>query len=419
MRKKLVICFFLGASINNAGAADVFEQSQELNRVQVFIETLKKKMQNIVLQKTTLSEQLADIENRYGETAALLRTLQQQADRKRRSLDEVRREIESSQKEITRLSKALSGQIRAAYAMGKKEKLRLILSQQDPEMSGRIMMYYNFLGRERLKQLNQIEESIRLLGQLDKQKQQENELLEHNLVQTKLEQNSLDRLRIQRSQLLMQLNKDFRSDEQQLSHLRESENKLKQLIDTLQDTEDGTAIETGWPEAFEEFNDEGLMSEQASVSASAEEAVFKNEFPKGKVDFPALKGKLPWPVRAGAANSIAGGQIQAIMDGVLIDAGEGAEIHAVTRGKVVYAEWLRGYGLMMIIDHGKGYMTLYAFNQSLYKRVGDWVEAGDVIASVGQSGGRSRSGLYFGIRKDGKPVNPLEWCPKSSGDQLG
>ena len=101
---------------------------------------------------------------------------------------------------------------------------------------------------------------------------------------------------------------------------------------------------------------------------------------------------------------------EGVWDGVLIDAPEGMEIKAVTQGNVVYAEWMRGYGLLIIVDHGHGYMTLYAFNQSLYKKMGDTVEAGDVIASVGQSGGRSQSGLYFGIRKKGVPIDPLEWC---------
>ena len=131
-----------------------------------------------------------------------------------------------------------------------------------------------------------------------------------------------------------------------------------------------------------------------------------------KIDFSTLKGNLPWPVSGKLTQKFGSPRTEGSWDGVLIDASEGMEIKAVTRGKVVYAEWLRGYGLLTIIDHGQGYMTLYAFNQSLYKRMGDSVKAGDVIASVGQSGGRSQAGLYFGIRQKGVPINPLEWCRK-------
>jgi septal ring factor EnvC (AmiA/AmiB activator) len=132
--------------------------------------------------------------------------------------------------------------------------------------------------------------------------------------------------------------------------------------------------------------------------------------PELKADFSALKGSLPWPVRGRLAQKFGSPRTEGAWDGVLIDAPEGMEIKAVTQGKVVYAEWMRGYGLLIIIDHGHGYMTLYAFNQSLYKKMGDTVAAGDVIASVGQSGGRSEAGLYFGIRNKGVPIDPLEWC---------
>jgi septal ring factor EnvC (AmiA/AmiB activator) len=96
-------------------------------------------------------------------------------------------------------------------------------------------------------------------------------------------------------------------------------------------------------------------------------------------------------------------------DGVLISAQEGTDIRAVSSGRVVFADWLRGYGLLIIIDHGNGYMTLYAFNQSLYKKVGEAVNMGTVIAAVGKSDGREESGLYFGIRNQGKPIDPLHW----------
>jgi septal ring factor EnvC (AmiA/AmiB activator) len=100
----------------------------------------------------------------------------------------------------------------------------------------------------------------------------------------------------------------------------------------------------------------------------------------------------------------------------VISAREGADIHAVAAGKVVYADWLRGYGLMLIVDHGKGYMSLYAFNQSLHKSVGAQVKAGETLASVGRSGGRSQAALYFGIRSNGRPVDPEHWCRKPAKD---
>jgi septal ring factor EnvC (AmiA/AmiB activator) len=252
-----------------------------------------------------------------------------------------------------------------------------------------MMVYFNYLNKERLKKLADFEAAVQRLDQLDMQKQTETELLEHDLERKKTEQAALDEARKQRNELLVQIGNDFSSSEQQLNQLQESQNRLKSLLASLPITEEELAADA---------------EQTKELSASIE------NFSELKTDFSALKGKLPWPVIGRLAHKFGSPRTEGSWDGVLIDAGEGMDIKAVNRGKVVYAEWLRGYGLLTIIDHGQGYMTLYAFSQSLYKRTGDSVEAGDVIASVGQSGGRSQAGLYFEIRKKGVPIDPLEWC---------
>ena len=388
MRRKLVFCFLLGALINHGHAEDL-QNSNELNKVESDINEVKKDMQRLSEQKDTLQNLLADIEKHYGETAALLKTLQSQIEQKRQSLDKIRLDMQAYQNERDRLSKELAGQIRAAYAMGQKEKLKLMLNQQDPALSSRMMVYFNYINKERLKKLADLEAAVQRLDQLDKQKQTETELLEQDLGRKKSEQAALDEARKQRNELLVQIGNDFSSSEQQLSQLQESENRLKSLMASLPITEEELAVDA---EQAKEFSLDGDDSSEL------------------KSDFSTLKGKLPWPVSGRLAQKFGSPRSEGAWDGVLIDAREGMEIKAVTRGKVVYSEWLRGYGLLTIIDHGQGYMTLYAFNQSLYKRMGDLVEAGDVIASVGQSGGRSQAGLYFGIRKKGVPIDPLEWC---------
>ena len=373
----------------NYGHAEDLQTSNELNKVESDIDNVKEDMQRLSQQKDTLQNLLADIEKRYGETAALLKALRSQIEQKRQSLDKIRDDMQAYQNEIDKLSKELAGQIRAAYAMGQKEKLKLLLNQQDPVLSSRMMVYFNYINQERLKKLADIEAAIQHLDQLDNQKQTETELLEQDLERKKSEQAALDEARKQRNELLVQIGNDFSSSEQQLSQLQESENRLKSLMASLPVTEEELAVD---PEQAKEL--------PTSMDNSSEQMG----------DFSTLKGKLPWPVKGRLAQKFGSPRAEGAWDGVLIDASEGMEIKAVTRGKVVYAEWLRGYGLLTIIDHGQGYMTLYAFNQSLYKRMGDSVEAGDIIASVGQSGGRSQAGLYFGIRKKGVPIDPLEWC---------
>ncbi|MDI1291486.1 MAG: peptidoglycan DD-metalloendopeptidase family protein [Methylobacter sp.] len=390
------------------GNTEVSRTNEELNQVQSGIEAASENRQRIQLQKNTLNTQLGEVETLYGRTAALLRTLQQQVEQKRQNLNKIQQEMHDSKTEVVRQNKELAGQIKAAYAMGKKEKLKLLLNQQDPALSSRMLVYYDYLNKARLTKLAVISESMQHLERLNKQQQLETEFLEKDLERKKTEQIAIDRVRQRRSGLLMQLKKDFSSNEQQIIHLKESENKLKNLVSSLQRSTSDLAVEI--EQTKNAYQAVEVSSEPAKILPNS-----GDNFSKLKGDFSTLKGQLPWPVKGRLTNkfgSIRAESTQTIWDGVLIDAREGTEIRAITRGKVVFSDWLRGYGLLIIMDHGNGFMTLYAFNQSLYRQVGEWVDVGEVIASVGQSGGRSHSGLYFGIRSKGKPVDPLEWCRK-------
>lgn len=408
MRKKLVFCILLSLCVYKSNA-EISENNEELTAVQSGIKAADRNMQRIQLQKNTLNTQLGEVEKLYGRTAALLKTLQGQVEQKRQNLIKIRQEKQSLQDEVAKQNEELAGQIKAAYAMGQKEQLKLLLNQQDPALSSRMLVYYDYLNKARLTKLAGISESMQHLDRLGKQQQQETELLEKSLEQKKSEQIAADGVRKRRAELLTKLKSDFSSNEQQIIHLRESENKLKNLVSSLQRSTDDLTFEVEQTKKLHQ------SAEVSSDEPAKNLPDSKDDFSKLKGDFTSLKGQLPWPVKGRLANKFGSARAEStesIWDGVLIDASEGTEISAITSGKVVFSDWLRGYGLLIIIDHGKGYMTLYAFNQSLYRQVGEWVDAGEVVASVGQSGGRSRSGLYFGIRNKGKPVDPLEWCRK-------
>ena len=380
----------------------------ELGNAQTVTESGEQNSRQLSLHKESLLNLLAQIEKRYGETAGLLNKLRKEIESKRVSVARIRDDINVLHHEIKMQNKELSGQIRSAYRMGQKDKLKLILNQQDPGLSSRMMIYYNYINKARIKKLAEINQSLVRLNQLEKNKQQESMLLEKDQEQKKSEQAILDQARQQRNEILAQINNAPVPDAEQLSYLIESENKLKSVIAVLQSSENsvgqgGTREESisGELEADAQHKDSTTISwdEKAGL------------IPQG-VAFSSLKGKLPWPIKGQLVQKFGSPRSDSVWDGVLIDAKEGTDIHSVNAGKVVYAEWLRGYGLLIIIDHGQDYMTLYAFNQSLYKKIGETVNAGDIIASVGQSGGRTQSGLYFGIRKKGLPIDPLDWCKK-------
>jgi septal ring factor EnvC (AmiA/AmiB activator) len=407
MRKKLVFCFLLSAFVHE-GRAAFWEKSEELAEVQSGIKAAGQNIQRIQLQKSTLNAQLSEVEKLYGRTAALLKTLQVQVEQKRQNLSKIQQEKQKLQDELAKQNIELADQMKAAYAMGQKEQLKLLLNQQDPALSSRMLVYYDYLNKARLAKLANISESMQHLDRLGRQQQQETELLEKSLAQKKSEQIAADGVRKRRAELLTQLKSDYSSNEQQIIHLRESENKLKNLVSSLQRSTNDLTFEVERTKKLHKTAE--VPSEPVNDLPDS-----GNSYPKLEGDFPSLKGRLPWPVKGRLTNKFGSVRVEStenIWDGVLINASEGTEIHAITSGKVVFSDWLRGYGLLVIIDHGKGYMTLYAFNQSLYRQVGEWVDAGEVVASVGQSGGRSHPGLYFGIRNNGKPVDPLEWCRK-------
>jgi septal ring factor EnvC (AmiA/AmiB activator) len=180
-----------------------------------------------------------------------------------------------------------------------------------------------------------------------------------------------------REQVLVQLNTQLDNQGGELKHLQTDEKQLQALVRSLQE----------------------LLSD-IPVEASQQKP------------FKALKGQLRWPARGQLVKRFGSlrGNSGLKWQGVLIEAPEGGQVRAVSKGRVAFADWMRGFGLLLIIDHGDGYMSLYGQNEALYKEVGEWVDSGEVVATLGASGGQTEAGLYFEIRHNGHPVNPLSWC---------
>jgi septal ring factor EnvC (AmiA/AmiB activator) len=362
----------------------VVGKEKELKQLQSTIKQVDSDVKNLQDERNQLLMQLRQQEKQYGKTARLAKSLKTNVVRQQSVVKVIVGKISIARKAIDRQKGELESQFKSAHAMGSKERLKVILNQQDPALSSRMLVYYDYLNKARLQKLKTVEENFRQLRQLEMEEQREADALVVLLEEQKREQTLLQNVRREREKLLAEIEKQFSSKKSQLERLKLNEKNLQQLILSLQRSNDDFPFQEGPAKPFAQ-----------------------------------LKGRLPWPVKGKLLKKFAASRSDSRWDGVLINAREGVDIHVVTRGRVVYADWLRGYGLLTIIDHGKGYMTLYAFNQSLYKAEGDWVEAGEVIASVGKSGGQSRPALYFGIRKKGKPVNPVLWCRKIRKGRVG
>ncbi len=368
----------------NLLADNVTDKAKELTALQSKIKKVGQDINKLQKQKSGLLVELRKLDEQYGKSAIELKRLEGQVRKLKKALKKNQQLIGAKKKQINSQKHELENQVKAAYGMGRNEKLKLMLNQQDPALSGRMMSYYDYLNKARLKKISKIENDLSELDELKKQRLKETTLLEKKLKKKNQQRSVFLKTKAKRKLLLAKVDSWFLSKKQQLDEFKTNEKNLRALILSLQKTMDDFPFEEGSVKAFYQ-----------------------------------LKGSLPWPVKGELIKKFGARRSDSRWDGVLIKAKEGAEIKAVTRGRVVYADWLRGYGLLTIIDHGKGYMTLYAFNQSLYKVVGDWVEVGSVIATVGQSGGQVESGLYFGIRQKGKPVNPVKWCRKVRHGKVG
>ncbi len=384
----------------------------------------------ISIDKTALlNSQLAELDKLYGNTTALLKALENHTAKQKQNLAKIHVEVQALTLEISKQNDELAGQVKTMYAMGHKERIKLLLNQQDPILTSRMMAYYDYLNARRVNQLTSVSETLRRLEHLKKQNEIETAQLEQNLTQKRLEQNSVEAIKKQRAQLLKQATPDFLSNEQQINRLKDSESALKNLLSTLQSSNSDLSSEiekarTLRKKRLEAEEEIAIVAPKLVDEEPAITTIHKNantpiepiippspdDFPMLEGDFAKLKGQLPFPVAGDLIKKFGSARDEGKLDGVIIAAPEGTEIHSITDGKVIYADWMRGYGLLIIVDHGKGYISLYAFNQSLYKKIGDVVSSGDVIASVGLSGGHDRASLYFGIRKKGKAVDPVEWC---------
>jgi len=307
---------------------------------------------------------LRDTEARQRTESARLAALQQARTRSRAELGTHRQELEQA--------------VRAANVLGKQDYLKLLLSQDDPARMSRTLTYYRYLTEAHAARIEGIETALSRLDILEKQITERVQELAVLRARQLEQRNALEATRAEHRNLLAQLNERVRDRSQEVERLKHDEERMTRLVRELR-----TAL-TRVP--------------------APEPTVGKASVDKGGRWRLPVQGRLI--ARFGSPKEI--GDLR--WRGIFLAAPEGQEVKAVTRGRVAYADWLRGFGLLVVLDHGGGLMSLYGHNQSLYKGVGDRVEAGEAIAASGNTGGPPQPGLYFEIREHGEPRNPLDWC---------
>lgn len=361
------------------------DQEAKLQLLRDRIGQLQKRMSRTRGEHHQLNEQLRKTEQEVGRLARRLRVLGGRLARQQRSLRELRDKERADSQALVAERDALASQVRAAYATGRQERIKLLLNQEDPATLSRVLAYYDYLHRARAARMARLRQGLAELARTREAIDLETTRLAELQEKSRQEKQALESSQAERRRVVRALAGELLSQGREMAKLQRDEQALSELL-------------------------KGLREALSDIPP---------EVP-GAQRFARLRGKLPWPAKGRLEASFGQPKIGSLRwDGVMISAPEGREVKAVHHGRVAYADWLRGFGLLLIIDHGDGYMTLYGNNQSLYKETGDWVEAGEPVAAIGNSGGREHAGMYFGIRFKGKPVNPSKWCRRPHGRRVG
>ena len=371
----VVVAALIGWSF--AAAQDRRQSEAELSAVRKEIKALQEK---IARESTRRDEGTRALRTSEVEIAAAARKLAEVSGNVR-TQEKTRRELEvqtaSANRRLGAEKDALARQVRSSYMAGREELTKLLLSQESPAALGRMLVYFDYYNRARSARIAAVAGELAKLAELDAERarvQAELTALEKTQAQ---EVAALEKSRDERRALVAKLDGEIRDGNAAVTKLRNEEQRLADVVKRLSEVMAGFPVDTDEP-------------------------------------FAKSKGKLVWPVQGRLAGDYGqprgAGPVK--WNGVLLEAAAGTTVRAIHRGRVAFADWLQGLGLLVIVDHGGGYMSLYGHNEALLKESGDWVEPGEPIAQVGDTGGQARPGLYFEIRANGEPVNPNAWMAK-------
>lgn len=371
--KRLVISLLLLCTAASAAAAP---SAAALKRLKNEIAALHKEIDSHRGERSDLQQALRKSEVAIGELQKKITANQAERDQLSTRLDQLEQRQQQLTTQKQQQAKAIADELASAYMQGREGKLKMLLNQEDPAALSRMMNYYQSFADARLAKIDQYRQTLEQLAAVRPQVEQQRDALAGNARELDTKRAKLAAERQRRKQALAAIDRTIATKDQKLRALEHNRNHLQKLLDAVTEAVD-------------------------KIVPAADDLAFAQR-----------RGKMSWPVKGHIVDRYGErrGNGAPRLQGVLIAASPGATVRAIHPGRVVFANWFRGQGLLIIIDHGDGYLSLYAHNRSLLRQTGDWVRAGEAIATVGDSGGQNDTGLYFEIRHRGKPVNPGIWC---------
>ena len=371
-----ILALNLIVPLDYVSAADDQQQAR-LEKLDRSISKLEKKLRSRDKQKDSLQNELKKVEVEASQLKGNLRKLGKEIRTVVAELSILRHQETDLQARIVQQADVIAEQIAAAHKLGDQEPIKLLLNQENPQQLARVFKYYDYFLQARSEKIasymNDVESLTEVIARISSQQL----ALKRSQSDLKSGQEKLRGRVAKRSVTLKQLDASLVSDKKKLGSLQRERSELEEIL------------------------------------SAVEEAVADMTLPSNYKPFLSRKGKLSWPIKGRVAHSYGSqrsGELR--WEGWLISASAGTAVNAVHNGRIVFSNYLRGFGLLAIVDHGDGYMTLYAHNQELLKDTGDWVQSNELVARAGDTGGLNKPALYFEIRSQGKPADPKVWLEK-------
>lgn len=405
----LLLLWPLYASANQAD-----RKQSELDSLKQRLQTLQKEFRSTQANRREAADELRQSERAISGAVRQLRQLDDERQRAQTDLEVLRQQTDATEARIRQQQAYLARALKAAYQRGQGDALKLMLNGADPNQAARDLRYLTHLSRAQHETIEALRADLAKLAALQQQTEQKSAELTQLQMDREAEQKKLLADKRAREQVLQKLSLQIQKQQREISNLKRDERRLTQLVERLnrlmaqQAAREAARVRAAQQAQKTPKTDKRAASpSRRGLSVNTETPVaFHSDKP-----FSGLKGSLRLPVAGELMNRFGaqreGGGVS--WKGLFIRAAEGTVVKAIAAGQVVFSEWLRGFGNLIIVDHGEGYMSLYSNNESLYKQVGERVQPGDPIATVGNSGGQPDTGLYFEMRHQSRPVNPLLW----------
>ncbi len=357
-----------------SGGLPAADEEAELKALRGRMSDMRRALESDQGKRSAAETELRKVETEIGERNAALRRLRDQQSETARRIGELERERVAVEARIGVERDSLAAQVRAAYVTGRNERLKLLLNQQDPAHLGRMVVYYDYFNRMRRDTIASVSADLARLNAVAAE--QETEAMRQRQLEQRQSQelDKLEQARARRAEVLAAVDASIRAKGDAIAEMETQAATLEKLVEELREVLRDFPVEADAP-------------------------------------FADVKGQLAWPLRGRLLRDFGQPRAQGRLkwDGVLVGAAPGTQVKAVYHGRVAYADWLTGLGLLVILEHGDGYLTLYGHNESVFKSVGEWVAPGETIAEVGDSGGQAQPALYFEIRRGRQPQNPHRW----------